>query len=237
MNSPTNSILHALEVILFSTAEPISPYQIAQLLQERGYTVDDGPLSPARIDRLVEQLISDWDVENRPLTVLKIAGGYQMATRPEWAELVARLQEDRRGHRLSRAALETLAIVAYRQPVIRPDIDAIRGVNSDSALKTLLERNLVTISGRDEGPGRPLLYRTTSRFLKYFGLNSLEDLPDPKELESILGPRMPEPAEAVQPALALQPFVPEEDAQAEGEENEGSDPPETDPGGEAAGIL
>jgi hypothetical protein len=118
-----------------------------------------------------------------------------MATRPEWVELVAKLQEDRRSQRLSRAALETLAIVAYRQPVIRPDIDAIRGVNSDSALKTLLERGLVAIAGRDEGPGRPLLYRTTSNFLKYFGLNRVEDLPGPDELASILGLNvLPEPA-------------------------------------------
>jgi segregation and condensation protein B len=210
MTEPSDSILHALEVILFSTVEPISPYQIAQLLQEQGYETGEGALSPTRVERVVEQLVADWDVENRPLTVLKIAGGYQMATRPEWAELVATLHEDRRGHRLSRAALETLSIVAYRQPVIRPDIDAIRGVNSDSALKTLLERNLVAISGRDEGPGRPLLYRTTTRFLKYFGLDTLHDLPDPKELESILGPRSPEPAEIVQPTLALEGSPPEE---------------------------
>jgi segregation and condensation protein B len=196
--------LAALEVILFSTEEPISAYQIAQMLQEEGHGPREGNLTPARVDRLVEQLVREWEMATRPLTVLKIAGGYQMATRPEWSELVARLQEDKRSHRLSRASLETLAIVAYKQPVIRPDIDAIRGVNSDSALKTLMERGLVTISGRDEGPGRPLLYRTTNGFLKYFGLNSLSDLPEPRELTAILGPRAPEPAEgAPQAALEL----------------------------------
>ena len=197
--------LDALEVILFSTTEPISAYQIAQMLQEEGHGPEEGTLTPARVDRLVEQLIREWELATRPLTVLKIAGGYQMATRPEWSELVARLQEDKRSHRLSRAALETLAIVAYKQPVIRPDIDAIRGVNSDSALKTLMERGLVTISGRDEGPGRPLLYRTTDTFLKYFGLNSLSDLPEPRELTAILGSRAPEPAEGTrQAALVLE---------------------------------
>ncbi|MFC1530294.1 SMC-Scp complex subunit ScpB [Gemmatimonadota bacterium] len=181
------SLKNALEVILFSVSEPISSYQIAKLLEEGGYAADGGSLTPGQVEKYIEILTGNWDSEGRPLTVLRIVGGYQMATRPEWVELVARLQEDRRSQRLSRAALETLAIVSYRQPVIRPDIDSIRGVNSDSALKTLLERGLVAIAGRDEGPGRPLLYRTTSNFLKYFGLNRIEDLPDPDELASILG--------------------------------------------------
>lgn len=178
---------HALEVILFSVTEPISSYQIARLLEEGGWVPDNGNLTPGQVERYIEYLVHEWEDEGRPLTVLRIAGGFQMATRPEWSELITKLREDRRSHRLSRAALETLAIVAYRQPVIRPDIDAIRGVNSDSALKTLLERGLVTISGRDEGPGRPLLYKTTLQFLKYFGLNNLQDLPDPSELATILG--------------------------------------------------
>lgn len=177
----------ALEVILFSTVEPVSAYQIARLLEEGGWTAGDSGITPGQVDKFIESLILEWEKEDRPLTILKIAGGYQMATRPEWSELVEKLQEDKRSQRLSRAALETLAIVAYKQPVIRPDIDAIRGVNSDSSLKTLLEKNLVNISGRDEGPGRPLLYSTTPSFLKYFGLNSLHDLPDPDELASLLG--------------------------------------------------
>jgi len=177
----------ALEVILFSTTEPVSSYQIARLLEEGGWLQGGGKITPGQVEKYIEQLIREWGDGNRPLTVLKIAGGYQMATRPEWSQLVAKLQEDKRSHRLSRAALETLAIVAYKQPVIRPDIDAIRGVNSDSALKTLMEKNLVAISGRDEGPGRPLLYRTTPYFLKYFGLNSLQDLPDPTELATLMG--------------------------------------------------
>jgi len=181
------SLKNALEVILFSVSEPISSYQIAKLLEEGGYGSDEGNFTPGQVEKYIELLVSNWDAEGRPLTVLRIVGGFQMATRPEWVELVARLQEDRRSHRLSRAALETLAIVSYRQPVIRPDIDSIRGVSSDSSLKTLLERGLVAIAGRDEGPGRPLLYKTTPNFLRYFGLNRIEDLPDPDELASILG--------------------------------------------------
>ena len=186
-NGSASDMWKALEVILFSTTEPVSSYQIARLLEEGGWLQGEGKITPGQVDKYIEQLIREWGVGNRPLTVLKIAGGYQMATRPEWSQLVAKLQEDKRSHRLSRAALETLAIVAYKQPVIRPDIDAIRGVNSDSALKTLMEKNLVAISGRDEGPGRPLLYRTTPYFLKYFGLNSLQDLPDPTELATLMG--------------------------------------------------
>lgn len=183
----------AVEVILFTVTEPISAYQIARLLEQGGWVEQDQALTPGAVERYLDELVADWEAEGRPLTALRIAGGYQMATRPEWAGLVARLQEDHRSQRLSRAALETLAIVAYRQPVIRPDIDAIRGVNSDSALKTLLERGLVTISGRDEGPGRPLLYRTTAAFLKYFGLNSLSDMPDQEELTALIGTRLTEP--------------------------------------------
>ncbi|MCK4771817.1 MAG: SMC-Scp complex subunit ScpB [Candidatus Latescibacteria bacterium] len=186
-NGSASDMWKALEVILFSTTEPVSSYQIARLLEEGGWLQGEGKITPGQVDKYIEQLIREWGGGNRPLTVLKIAGGYQMATRPEWSQLVAKLQEDKRSHRLSRAALETLAIVAYKQPVIRPDIDAIRGVNSDSALKTLMEKNLVAISGRDEGPGRPLLYRTTPYFLKYFGLNSLQDLPDPTELATLMG--------------------------------------------------
>jgi segregation and condensation protein B len=193
MNESASDIWRALEVILFATSEPVSSYQIARLLEEEGWSAGEGKTTPLQVERWIEQLIAEWEEADKPFTVLKIAGGYQMATRPEWSGLVAKLQEDKRSQRLSRAALETLAIVAYRQPVIRPDIDAIRGVNSDSALKTLLERNLVAISGRDEGPGRPLLYRTTPQFLKYFGLNNVNDLPDPSELASLLGISTGEP--------------------------------------------
>lgn len=189
------SIQEAIEVMLFSTTEPLSAYQMAGLLNEAGLAPEGDQLTPGRVEKQVEKMVGDWEEEGRPITVLKIAGGFQMATRPDWSELVAKLQEDRRNQRLSRAALETLAIVAYQQPVIRPDVDAIRGVNSESALKTLMERGLVTISGRDEGPGRPLLYKTTERFLKYFGLNSVDELPDPGEIEHMLGAHRPGPAE------------------------------------------
>ncbi len=194
----TRGLQDALEVILFTVTEPISSYQIARLLDEGGWGSAEKAMTPGQVEKLIEQLVLEWEAAGRPLTALRIAGGYQMATRPEWSGLVAKLQEDRRGQRLSRAALETLAIIAYRQPVIRPDIDAVRGVNSESSIKTLLERGLITISGRDEGPGRPLLYRTTSQFLKYFGLMGLDDLPDQEELASLFGTSLTEAMRAME---------------------------------------
>ena len=214
-NATSADMWKALEVILFSTVEPVSSYQIARLLEEGGWAPEGSGITPGQVERWIEQLTVEWEEEKRPMTILRIAGGYQMATRPEWSDLVAKLQEDKRSHRISRAALETLAIVAYKQPVIRPDIDAIRGVNSDSALKTLLEKNLVTISGRDEGPGRPLLYRTTPYFLKYFGLNSLQDLPDPSELATLLGINVGEDASGTEMVgdLFTSPSIPDSETE------------------------
>jgi segregation and condensation protein B len=123
------------------------------------------------------------------VTLLQVAGGYQLATKPEFAELVSRLFRGKRRVRLTRAALETLAIIAYKQPTTRPEIDAIRGVSSGGVIETLLERNLVRIAGRADSVGRPLLYATSSEFLQYLGLDSLRDLPSIEELEAMLSAR------------------------------------------------
>jgi segregation and condensation protein B len=118
-----------------------------------------------------------------------VAGGWQLATRPEYAEIVRRLFTGKRRVRLTKAALESLAIIAYKQPTTRPEIDAIRGVASGGVIETLLERNLVRIAGRSEGVGRPLLYATTDEFLQHLGLNRLADLPSLEELERMLAER------------------------------------------------
>ncbi|UCH09238.1 MAG: SMC-Scp complex subunit ScpB, partial [Fidelibacterota bacterium] len=119
--------------------------------------------------------------------ILPVAGGYQLVTRAEYQPYLQRLFQKAGKLSLTRAGLETLAIVAYRQPVARPEIDHIRGVHSDSVLRTLLQKELITIKGRDEGVGRPLLYGTTPGFLEAFGLNSLGDLPKLKEIDEIMG--------------------------------------------------
>jgi len=156
--------LAALEAVLFMAAEPLPPAELAEILG----------VTPGELEELIVQLEAAY--AGRGIQVTRLAGGYQVATRPEYGPYVAKLHKPER-FRLSRAALETLAIVAYKQPVTRPEIEAIRGVNSDSVLDTLSQYELVCEAGRKETPGRPLLYRTTSNFLGHFGLNSVEDLP------------------------------------------------------------
>jgi len=156
--------LRALEAVLFMAADPLAREEIAEILE----------VTPREADGLARQLEAEY--ADRGIQVVRIAGGYQVATRPEYGPYVAKLHKPER-FRLSRAALETLAIVAYRQPVTRPEIDAIRGVNSDSAVDTLAQYELICEAGRKEAPGRPVLYRTTEQFLGHFGLNSIEDLP------------------------------------------------------------
>lgn len=156
--------LCALEAVLFMAAEPLPLADLAEILE----------VAPDQAETLISQLEAEYG--ERGLHVQRVAGGLQVATRPEYGHHVAKLLKPER-FRLSRAALETLAIVAYRQPVTRPEIDSIRGVNSDSPLDTLLQYELVCEAGRKEAAGRPLLYRTTDSFLGKFGLNSISDLP------------------------------------------------------------
>ena len=175
----------ALEAVLFMAAEPLPPGELAEILG----------VTPGELEELVLQLEAAYG--GRGIQVTRLAGGYQVATRPEYGPYVAKLHKPER-FRLSRAALETLAIVAYKQPVTRPEIEAIRGVNSDSVLDTLSQYELVCEAGRKETPGRPLLYRTTSNFLGHFGLNSVEDLPrldavavDESEVQADVPPQAP----------------------------------------------
>ncbi len=138
------------------------------------------------IHEAVELLNASYESSNRAFRLIEIAGGYQFSTRAEFGEYVARLFRERSRRRLSGAALETLAIVAYKQPVSKNDIENIRGVNCDEVLKSLLEKNLITITGRAETVGRPLLYGTTIDFLRHFGLPRIQDLPRPREIDELM---------------------------------------------------
>ncbi len=138
------------------------------------------------IRQAVGLLNDSYNESGRSFHIVEIAGGYQFATKPSVSMYVSRLYKERSRRRLSSAALETLAIVAYKQPVSKADIENIRGVNCDEVLKSLLEKNLVTITGRAETVGRPLLYGTTDEFLRQFGLPSMKDLPKPREIEELL---------------------------------------------------
>ncbi len=138
------------------------------------------------IHEAVELLNTSYESSGRAFRLIEIAGGYQFSTRAEYSEYVARLFKEKSRRRLSGAALESLAIIAYKQPVSKNDIENIRGVNCDEVLKSLLEKNLVTITGRAESVGRPLLYGTTIDFLRHFGLPRIQDLPRPREIDELM---------------------------------------------------
>jgi len=157
-----------VEALLFASDTPLEAERIREVLE----LVDT---DEAR--GLVDELRARYDTEDRALAVVEVGGGYRMVTRPQIAPWLMRLAKTRTKARLSRPALETLAIIAYRQPVSRPEVDAVRGVNSEGVLDGLLERRLVRIAGRKEAPGRPFLYETTRDFLVAFGLRDLNDLP------------------------------------------------------------
>lgn len=161
-----------IEAILFASDEPLSINEIREVL--------DG--ADGRIIRtVIEGLRDEYEKEKRSFKIVEVAGGFQMATDPLYGEWLKKMYKSRQTNRLSGPALETLAIIAYRQPVTRADIEFIRGVNVDGVIKNLMDRNLIRITGRKDVPGRPILYGTTKEFLLYFGLNSLDELPKLKE--------------------------------------------------------
>ena len=154
-----------LEALLFVAAEPVTTAQLATALD----------ISPSVVERGLNEL--DSSLAARGLRLQRQAGRFQLTTAPQLAELIERFLGLEATTHLSRAALETLAIIAYQQPVTRPQIDSIRGVNSDSMMKSLLSKGLILESGRADGPGRPILYSTTPEFLQHFGLNSILEMP------------------------------------------------------------
>jgi len=154
-----------LEALLFVAAEPVTTAQLATALD----------IASSVVERGLNEL--DASLADRGLRLQRYAGRCQLTTAPQLAELIERFLGLEATTHLSRAALETLAIIAYLQPVTRPQIDAIRGVNSDSMMKSLLNKGLILESGRADGPGRPILYSTTPEFLQHFGLNSILEMP------------------------------------------------------------
>ena len=147
------------------------------------------PIEPAELSALVAELVDEINdtltVSERPYRVVRIAGGYQFATTSEFGEVVSRLIKSRMRRRLSQAALEALSIIAYKQPISKPEIEAIRGMNSKEVINSVVEKNLVTLAGRSDAPGKPLLYGTTDDFLRMFGLHSTKDLPKLRELDEL----------------------------------------------------
>lgn len=177
-NLEINELKQIVEALLIATPEPLTDARFQACLGEGEIQL---PLT-----EIIAELQADYINSDRSFFIKEVAGGFQIVTRAEYEHYIKGLFSKSGKLRLSQAALETLAIVCYRQPVTRNDIESIRGVSSDSSLRTLLDRKLLEIRGRDEGPGRALLYRTSAEFLQYFGLNSVNDLPKLREVEDIL---------------------------------------------------
>lgn len=165
-------ISRMVEAVLMTSELPVGVEKLKNI-------IDDAQIR--EIKTAVTFLNDFYDSTKRSFHILEIAGGYQMYTRPQYAELVSKLDRTRES-RLTQSALETLAVVAYRQPVTKAEIEKIRGVSCDSPVKTLLERNLIHAAGRADSPGKPTLYSTTKEFLRFFQLNSVEDLPSMDEI-------------------------------------------------------
>jgi segregation and condensation protein B len=190
-----------LEAIVYVTDEPLSAQQMAAALEQ--------PLD--KVKRLLDELVVDYGKADRGLTVREVAGGYKMATKPEHHEAVrAFVKKLTPPLKLSLAALETLAVVAYKQPVTAPEIMEIRGVQGAGVLKTLLDRKLISESGRKNVVGKPILYKTTKDFLVQFGLKDLSELPTLKEFEELGRMEIAEPEPEVQPSLLPEPETPVE---------------------------
>lgn len=167
--------LRILEALLFASPEPLNQNRINSVFED----------DPPKLAELVKKLKEKYEKEKHGFEVRKVAGGYQFSTRSEYSPWVRRLIQNQSQLKLSSAALESLAIVAYKQPLSRFEIESIRGVDCSGVLKTLLSRQLLKIAGRAEGPGRPLLYGTTREFLEHFGLDRISDLPRLREITEL----------------------------------------------------
>ncbi len=166
--------LGVLEALLFSTHSPLTPARLAELMELK---------SQKALKKAIKELNHQYELSGRSFRIEQVAGGYQMLTLPEYGEWLARLLRRESDSKLTRAAIETLSIIAYKQPILRAEIEAIRGVACGETVRSLMEKHLVRIAGRAEVPGRPILYGTTKRFLEVFGLNSLKELPGTEELQ------------------------------------------------------
>ena len=179
-----------VEATLFASQTPLTPAELSR--------ADEG-LDEALVERAIEALRDRYEADERAFQIYQLGDGYQLLTRPEFAPYLERFDSIPRPPHLSPAALESLAIIAYRQPIGRIEIEDVRGVSATSVLRTLIDWELIRVVGRGDGLGRPLLYGTTDRFLEHFGLASLDDLPPSDELPVALGEVGPDEATEVEP--------------------------------------
>jgi len=173
----SSDLKHVIEALIFISQEPLTLERMKAVLE--GATCEE-------IQAAVDELLEDYRSAGRGIQVVHTGGGYILSTRSDHDRWIRKLLQIERKNKLSSAALETLSGIAYHQPVTQSEISAIRGVDSTYTLKTLLEKKLIKIVGRKKAPGNPLVYRTSERFLQYFGLNSLDELPSEQEIGRIL---------------------------------------------------
>jgi segregation and condensation protein B len=192
------SLSRVIEALLFSAQKPLSIRELREAIKRAGAEDEFSPnefarITEAEVAAALEQLKIECIDQQRAFQLHEKAEGWQLATDPKYAQWVRQLFPAPKPARLSAPALETLAIIAYRQPITRADVEAVRGVNIDGVLQTLMERGLVKIAGRAEIPGRPLLYETTQFFLDHFGLRNLDELPNVEELRTRHLPKASQP--------------------------------------------
>lgn len=207
-----------LEALFFTSQKPMGVKEILSILKGAASASENlsvqafGKAREPQIREAVEWLENHYETSGRSFQVRESAAGWQLVTRPDFAPWLRQLFPENRPSKLSAPALETLAIIAYRQPITRADLEAVRGVAVDGVMQTLLDRGLVKIAGRAEVPGRPLLYETTQHFMEHFGLRDLEELPNAQELRTVPLPKAePAPEEAPAESSAETPVAAEEE--------------------------
>jgi len=172
-----NQNLQIIESLLFASDVPLTINKLKSIVPHS---------DTKKIKKCIESINANYDNSNSSLKIIEVANGYQLVTREEYATYIQQLFRGRNASKLTGPGLETLAIIAYEQPITKQRMEHIRGVNVDGVVKTLLERNLISIVGREKAPGNPLLYGTTNFFLEYFGIKSIKDLPKLKEIDELL---------------------------------------------------
>lgn len=177
-----DNIKSAIEALLFASEKPLLVEQIKKVLDN---------LDIGEIRKVLEELKNEYEQSNRGIRLVEIAGGFQLITATNFAPFLKKLYKERLADKLSKPALETLAIIAYKQPVTKGEIESLRSVNIDGVMKSLLDKNLIRIVGRKKAPGRPFVFGTTRQFMEHFGLKSLEDLPKKEEFEALALKREP----------------------------------------------
>ena len=186
LGSTLPTVTEILEALFFATDEPLQIKLVVEIFTSLEDAQRPRVINEEIVLRSIEDLNKVYGESGRAFRIVKVAGGYQFATLPRYAVWLGKMVREKSKRKLSQSALESLAVIAYKQPVTKPEIEAIRGVNADYVMHSLLERNLVTIVGRAATPGRPLLYGTTKDFLKHFGLNDLSELPKPREIDELM---------------------------------------------------